>query len=195
MRGVLALFRELTSVPTAPFFEHGLALRYEGAGRGPALVLAAHLDHPAFHLSKVTAQGAAGKLQGGLPAHLLKGAAVEAFAAGAQSNAPLAQGLVSGPETGGVYPIHWTVPPARGARPAFATLALTPMTVERGWLLSRSIDDLLGCAISLETLRQACSSRLKANVTVLLHRAEEVGFIGALDLIAQRRVDRDDTVL
>ncbi len=220
MRSALALFAALTSVPTAPFFEGsaaaqalawargrlgrsvavrrrrgGLILSYRGAGPGPALALAAHLDHPAFHLSRATAQGAAGRLMGGLPAHLLKGAAVEAFEAGARSNVPAAQGLVSGPEAGGFFPIRWTVPPARGAKPAFAVLALTPFSIQNGWLLSRSIDDLLGCAISLEVLRQAAAGRWKTNLTVLLHRAEEVGFIGALDLIAQGAVSPEDSVI
>ena len=82
-----------------------------------------------------------------------------------------------------------------GVSLTIAILALAPCLVEGDWLSSRSIDDLLGCAISLEVLRQAASGGWKTNVTVLLHRAEEVGFIGALDLIADRAVPLEDSVI
>ncbi|MBI3554273.1 MAG: M20/M25/M40 family metallo-hydrolase [Elusimicrobia bacterium] len=218
--GVLELFRELTSVPTAPFFEAsvsakalswikknlgrkvtvarrrgGIIVRYQGHGSGPALCLAAHLDHPAFRLSHVTARGALGKKEGGLPAHLLIGNKVEAFAARPKDNRPLATGVLSKEIKEGFYDIVWEAAPSRGERPAFATLALTPFAIAGRWLLSRSIDDLLGCAISLEVLRKVSAAKLKTNVTVLLHRAEEVGFMGALDLISEGAVDVADSVL
>lgn len=214
------IFRELTSVPTAPFYEKavarrarawisarlgprvslsrrrgGLIVRYRGAGDAPALALAAHLDHPAFHLSRVTKRGALGRLMGGLPPHLLDGERVEAFAADPRDNRPLAEGVLAKTPMDGVYSLRWTRAPAAGAKPAFAALALTPYTLEGGWLSSRSIDDLLGCAVSLEALRLTAARRAPVNLTVLLHRAEEVGFIGALDLIAEGAVSLDDTVL
>src|SRR5580693_4482294 len=117
--GALPLFQHLTSVPTAPFREKavarkarhwiakhlgrrvtvrevrgGIVVSYRGAGDGPALALAAHLDHPAFRLEKVTASGATALLQGGLPPHLLAGAAVEAHAAAPKDNVPLARGVL-----------------------------------------------------------------------------------------------------
>ncbi len=218
---ILSLFRELTSVPTAPYFEQavtakalswirrnlgsrvkvsrhrgGLAVRYRGAGQGPALAFAAHLDHPAFELSRVTRHGALAKLQGGLPPHLLDGCAVEAYPAGASSNRPATVGELKAPnKPGGLYSVDWAWPPAPGPKPAFAILSLTPFAVEKGWLHSRSIDDLLGCAVSLEALRRLAAARVPANVTVLLHRAEEVGFMGALDLIRRAQVSTDDSVL
>lgn len=217
---VIELFHELTSVPTAPFFEQavsaralgwikrhlgkkvsvasrrgGIIVRYSGAGKGPALVLAAHLDHPAFRLSKVTTHGAIGKLEGGLPPHLLAGSAVEAFPARPKDNRPLAVGCVVKEMEKGFYQIDWANPPARGSKPAFAVLSLPPCAEENGWILSRSIDDLMGCAISLEALRQVSRAGLKTNLTVLLHRAEEVGFMGALDLIMEKAVDLGDSIL
>ncbi len=221
MPGYLELFRALTSVPTAPFFERavalrarawiaknlgrgvsvekrrgGLIVRYAGGEKGaPYLAFAAHLDHPAFDLLQVTPLGALGKLQGGLPAHLLEGAAVEAWPPEPKDNRPLAVGLLGPGDKDGFYPIRWTTPPLKGAQPAFATLALTPFETRGRWLHSRSIDDLLGCAVSLEALRRCAKAKVKANVSVLLHRAEEVGFIGALDLIAEGAVPLEDTVL
>lgn len=217
--GFLRLFRELTSVPTAPFFEGavskralawirselgrsvdvtrhrgGILARYRGAGTGPALALAAHLDHPAFHLSRVTREGASARLMGGLPKELLPGAAVEAFPALPRDNRPAASGTLGEP-AGDDYPVTWKSPPPSGVNPEFAALALPACFVQGYWLASRSIDDLLGCAISLEALKRACRARLKTNLTVLLHRAEEVGFIGALEFIRGGVLSQADSVL
>lgn len=220
--GALPLFQHLTSVPTAPFREKavaakarhwiakhlgkrvsvrevrgGLIISYRGAGDGPALAFAAHLDHPAFRLEKVSKSGATALLQGGLPPHLLAGEPVEIFPAVPKDNVPLARGVL-GPrpkKDGGLWTIRWTDAPKPGAKPAFAVLALTPYEVRNGWLSSRSIDDLLGCAVSLEALRRLANARAKTNATVLLNRAEEVGFVGALDMIVSGALSPDDSYL
>jgi endoglucanase len=203
----LEIFRTLTSVPTAPFYEQavtakalawlkkerlsykthrgGVVVRYVGAPGQPALAFAAHLDHPAFHLKNGKAE-----LLGGLPPHLLDGTRVQAFPARPKDNTPLAYGTVG--KKGDDYSIRWDSPPGKAS---FAILDLPACRLDSGWLKSRSIDDLLGCAVSLEALRLCARAKVKANVTVLLHRAEEVGFIGALDLIAEGAVSTDDTVL
>jgi endoglucanase len=220
--GALALFRHLTSVPTAPFRETGVSRKalewirehlgsrvkvrrvrggiivsYRGSGKGPSLCLAAHLDHPAFELIRVTATGAHARLRGGLPPHLLPGAAVEAFAKLPKDNTPLARGVI-GPrpkKDGGVWSIRWTTPPKNPSRLDYAILALPAFKISRGWLASRSIDDLLGCAISLEALRRLALARAKVNLTVLLNRSEEVGFIGALDMIRSGVLSAQDSYL
>ncbi|MBI3288093.1 MAG: M20/M25/M40 family metallo-hydrolase [Elusimicrobia bacterium] len=218
---VISLFRLLTSVPTAPFREdavsrkalawikrnlRGVAVRrvrggflvsYRGAGRGPALCLAAHLDHPAFDIVTTDRSGATARLRGGLPPHLLAGAAVAAFARRPKDNVPLARGVI-GPrpkKDDQPWSIRWTQPPRGGSKPDFAILELPACAIEKGWLLSRSVDDLLGCAISLETLRRLRAGRVKANVTVLLNRAEEVGFVGALDMIRSGALSPYDSYL
>lgn len=218
--GALNLFRHLTSVPTAPFRETavsskalewiraqlgprakvrkvrgGFIVEYKGAGPGPSLCLAAHLDHPAFDLVKVSKSGASARLRGGLPPHLLPGAAVEAFPRVPKNNVPAARGVI-GPrpeKDGDPWTIRWTEPP-RGAVD-FAVLALPACEVKDGWLSSRSVDDLLGCAMSLEAMRRLIRARAKANLTVLLNRAEEVGFVGALDMIRSGALSERDTYL
>ncbi|UPT74609.1 MAG: M20/M25/M40 family metallo-hydrolase [Elusimicrobiota bacterium] len=218
--GALNLFRHLTSVPTAPFRETavsrkalewikeqlgarakvkkvrgGYIVSYKGAGKAPALCLAAHLDHPAFDLVTVTAAGATARLRGGLPPHLLAGEKVEAFPAVPEGNVPAARGVL-GPrpaKDGAPWTIKWTEPP-KGAVD-FAVLALPACEVKGGWLSSRSVDDLLGCAMSLEAMRRLIRARAKANLTVLLNRAEEVGFVGALDMIRSGVLSEYDTYL
>ncbi|MBI5246695.1 MAG: M20/M25/M40 family metallo-hydrolase [Elusimicrobia bacterium] len=219
--GAVPLFRHLTSVPTAPFRETavskkalewikthlprasvkrvkgGFIVSYRGAGPGPSLCLAAHLDHPAFDLLKVSKTGASARLRGGLPPHLLEGAAVEAFPAVPRDNRPLALGVL-GPrpkKNGAPWAIRWTLPPQRGARLDFAVLALPACETKGGWLLSRSVDDLLGCAISLEAMRRLMKAKAKVNLTVLLNRAEEVGFVGALDMIRSGELSEYDSYL
>ncbi|OGS01220.1 MAG: hypothetical protein A2V88_02920, partial [Elusimicrobia bacterium RBG_16_66_12] len=213
--------RHLTTVPTAPFHEKavsrkalawiarnlgrrvavrevrgGFIVSYRGAGKGPALALAAHLDHPALRLERVTPKGAAAVLQGGLPPHLLPGAEVAAFPADPKDNRPLALGVLGPrPKPGDPWNITWTVSPKPGSKPVFAILALTPYEVKDGWLSSRSIDDLLGCAVSLEAMRRLVAARAKTNLTVLLNRAEEVGFVGALDMIRSGVLSLDDSYI
>ncbi len=220
--GALPLFQQLTSVPTAPFREKavarkarawiaehlgktvtvrevrgGIIVQYRGAGEGPSLALAAHLDHPAFKLKTVTREGATALLQGGLPPHLLPGAAVEAFPAEPKDNDAFASGII-GPrpkKDGDLWTIRWTLPPKPGVTLDFAILALTPFRVKDGWLDSRSVDDLLGCAVSLEAMRRLAAAKVKTNLTVLLNRAEEVGFVGALDMIRSGVLSPDDSYL
>ena len=220
--GAIPLFQHLTSVPTAPFREKavarkarewiakhlgrrvsvrevrgGIIVSYRGAGDGPALALAAHLDHPAFRLITSSKSGATALLQGGLPPHLLVGASVEIFPAVPRDNVPLALGVL-GPrpkKDGALWTIRWTQAPRAGAKPAFAVLALPVCEIEGGWLNSRSIDDLLGCAVSLEAVRRLAAARARTNVTILLNRAEEVGFVGALDMIASGVLPEGDSYL
>ncbi|MBI4677991.1 MAG: hypothetical protein HY748_10455 [Elusimicrobia bacterium] len=214
----ISLFKRLTSAPTAPFCEEAnirqvrlwarrrlgdevrirrlrgaLALAYRKT-RGPSLVLAAHLDHPGFHLSSVTARGARAKLFGGLPKEFLPGAEIEAFPARPKGNDPLARGVLE-KERKGFFPVAWTSPPAGSRRPVFAVLALPPAQVRGRWLRSRSIDDVLGCALCLEALRRVAASKARTNLTVLLHRAEEAGFVGALDLILSGVLDPGDSFI
>jgi putative aminopeptidase FrvX len=218
MNETLRLFRSLTSVPTAPYYEAavtrralrwirerlgagvsvrrrrgGVIVRYTGQPGAPALAFAAHMDHPAFHLSRVTARAATATMQGGLDAAKLDGFPVEAFPALPSGNEPRGVGTLRLKGPGKPFEVRWLQRP-RGPV-AFATLALTPFSVAGGWLASRSIDDLLGCAVSLEAMRRLVARRAKTNVAVLLHRAEEVGFIGALDLIDAGAVPREDTIL
>ena len=220
--GALPLFAHLTSVPTAPFYEAavakkarawiakhlgkrvsvrtvrgGIIVRYRGAKTSPALAWAAHLDHPAFSIERSSAAGATARLQGGLPPHLLAGCAVEAFPPNPRDNSPIALGVI-GPrpkKTGQLWSIRWTLPPLPGKKPAFAVLALPACRIKAGWLESRSVDDLLGCAVSLEALRRLADARARVNVSVLLNRAEEVGFIGALDMIRSGELSEADSYL
>ena len=217
--GALPLFRHLTSVPTAPFRETpvsrkalewieeqlpkakvrkvkgGFIVSYRGAGDGPALCLAAHLDHPAFDVLTWAEAGATARLRGGLPPHLLEGAAVEAFGATPKDNAPLGRGVI-GPrpkKDGAPWTIRWTEAPK--SRPDYCVLSLVPCETKDGWLLSRSVDDLLGCAVSLEAMRRLMKAKAKVNLTVLLNRAEEVGFVGALDMIRSGVLSERDSYL
>lgn len=219
--GALPLFRHLTSVPTAPFREAavtaqalewireqlgpkaavrrrrgGVVVSYRGAGgAAPALALAAHLDHPAFALISSNARGAKALLRGGLPPHLLPGARVQAFPRRPKDNRPLATGII-GPrpkKDGAPWTIRWDAAPK--ARPDFAVLDLVPCEVKSGWLSSRSVDDLLGCAAGLEAMRRLIRAKAKVNLTVLLNRAEEVGFVGALDMILARELPAGDSYI
>jgi endoglucanase len=60
---------------------------------------------------------------------------------------------------------------------------LTDFEVVRGHVHARQLDDLAGCAVSLAVMERVCRDR-RLNVRVLLTRAEEIGFGGALGAAA-----------
>jgi endoglucanase len=122
---------------------------------------------------------------------------VEVFPAVPKDNRPLGRGVI-GPrpkKDGDAWTLRWTEAPPKGSRPDFAVLALVPFEVKDGWLSSRSIDDLLGCAIGLEAVRRLAEAKVKTNVTVLLNRAEEVGFVGALEMAGSGLLPAGDSYL
>lgn len=219
--GTIPLFQHLTSVPTAPFRETavaakalqwiarhlgrrvavkrvrgGLIATYRGAGKAPALAVAAHLDHPAFRVETLTKVGAVVRMQGRLPPHLLEGVAVEAFTARPADNRPVARGVLGAALEGEeLWPVSWTQAPGPGVKPAFLILALTPCEVKDGWLSSRSIDDLIGVSMGLEAMRRLAAARAKVNFTVLMNRAEEVGLVGACEMAMSGVLSPDDSYL
>jgi putative aminopeptidase FrvX len=173
-----------------------MIVTYRGAGPGPCLALAAHLDHPGFHLDRLVSEGCRARLMGGHPRQLLEGCLVEAFSENPRNNHPLAVGkLGPAPKKGDFFSLTWTRPPHRGDKPTFGVLSLTPLTVANGWVYSRSIDDLMGCAIALDTLQRTVKAGIKTNLRIFLHRAEEVGFAGAIDFARNGRADRSDSII
>ena len=101
-----------------------MIVSYRGAGEVRLCAWRPTLDHPAFDLLQVTKTGATARLRGGLPPHLLAGAAVEAFAAVPKDNRPLARGVI-GPrpkKDGGLWTIKWNETAKPSAQLDFAVL-------------------------------------------------------------------------
>ena len=64
----------------------------------------------------------------------------------------------------------------------FAMWDLTEFKRENGLIASRACDDLAGCAAIVATLLRLQQSKAETCVTGIFTRAEEVGFIGAIEL-------------
>jgi endoglucanase len=67
--------------------------------------------------------------------------------------------------------------------------------LDGGRVYSRACDDLIGCAAIVATLQELERSGSEANVRGLFTRAEEVGFVGAMQLAQSGCVPREVTII
>jgi endoglucanase len=218
----LAVAEALLAQPTAPLVEglpaghiasvaaaHGLAVerdaagnlvvRYEApdAGSVRPLVLVAHLDHPGFAITSVDGDELALEFRGGLLVeHVQPGATIDLFEDGgvdAVGSAEVVEAHGSGDRlTGAVATLTSGRAPAGG----FAMWAFPGCSIVDGRITGRVCDDLLGAAAALAALVEVADRR-PAGVAVwgLFTRAEEIGFLGALEAIRLGTVPRDADVL
>ncbi len=206
----MKILQELCAIPTAPFAEGrvmayverfarerlGLKLTrdrwgnrlLELKGRGrphrrPRLVLVAHADHPGFVARRMLdARTLVADFRGGVLAAYVRGAKVRFF-----DGARVVRGEVveTRQRKKSTAPYRATV---RVASPVSAgslgMFNLTPGRVSGQRFHSRVCDDLAGLAAALTALdelhRIGARARPRATVAVLVTRAEEVGFVGAV---------------
>ncbi len=178
--------------------EHGLEFRhddfgnllitYANAPKIRPLVLAAHLDHPGFEIVKKLGPrrweaaflGGVPKpyFQIGVPLRLLPGG--EAAKLGKALRGEMR------------YVIETKT--ALKTTPEFAVWELGDFAVRGGRIHGRACDDLIGCAVIVQTLIALKQAKAKAHVIGVLARAEEVGFHGAL-LVASKKVLPSDSLV
>jgi len=156
---LLSIMERLMKQPTAPFHEH--AVRAE--------VLAILAGFPNVHaeldsFGNVLAHYTLGNapVSGVLVAHMDHPAYVGETFLGGVPQSYLEKG-------------H----PVRAFGP-FAMWDLPPFELQNGCIHSRACDDLVGCAVMLSMLEVLAADAVKANVSVLFTRAEEVGLLGAV---------------
>jgi putative aminopeptidase FrvX len=201
------LLQELCSLPTAPFLEdrvveyvrqfvrdrknlrlasdeHGNLL-ISLAGRSKAVarwVYTAHMDHPGLVSGRmIDEQTVECELRGWVLAELMKGAKVRFFAGSEQIRGLITEVKADGDE-------------GRGARGKFVRVEVkTPVPknvpgmfdqgmgrIKKGKFYSRVCDDLAGAAAALAMMDELQKDPPQSTVAVLLTRAEEEGFIGAV---------------
>lgn len=218
----LAIAEGLLAHPTAPFHEDlparycldfgaerglgaerdaagNVVIRYESPGADSArpLVLVAHLDHPGFAVDEVVGERASMTFQGGLGAeHAVEGSPVHFFRPGrvdpVGAGALIAADEVAGRLTGATAEVlEGTAEPG-----GFAMWGFPAWSIEDGRITARVCDDLLGAAAILACLGEV-ARRAPEGVAVcgLLTRAEEVGFLGALEAIRLGTVPPGASVL
>ena len=171
---LLDLIRAILSQPTAPY--------YEGAVRGEILQHLGQLPHVSTALDDF----------GNLIAHYRRGDAPARFALAAHMDHP---GYVGEDFLGGVPESYRIKQPPTRDFGAFSMWDLPACELDGGRVYSRACDDLIGCAAIVATLRELERSGSEANVRGLFTRAEEVGFVGAMQLAQSGCVPREVTII
>src|SRR5215471_8456287 len=77
----------------------------------------------------------------------------------------------------------------------FGMWDLPALLLEGDRIHSRACDDLIGCATIVATLRHLAAVKAPGSVYGVFTRAEEVGFIGAIQLMKSKRLPSDLTVV
>ena len=156
-------------------------------GTGTPLVMMAHLDHPGFHVD-----GDALVFKGGLGAEsAVAGSPLHFFRRGERD--PIGEGVVVDVEASG----RGSLTRARADRTMgdFAMWGFPAWSMDDGLITARVCDDLLGAAAVLSVLDELAASRPSTCVWGLFTRAEEEGFLGALEAIRLGTVPRNADVL
>jgi endoglucanase len=164
-----------------------VVVRHRGAGADPSrpLVLVAHLDHPGFAVAGGTADAIELEFRGGLLAvNVLPGSPLHLYAPGSVDPVGTAT-LVSATDAGGRL-TGATAQLVSGRLPddGFAMWGFPPYEIVDGRISGRVCDDLLGAAAALATLVELAERGADGvEVWGLFTRAEEMGFLGALEAI------------
>jgi endoglucanase len=173
---LLPLIRSILAQPTAPF--------HEDAVRGEILQHLAQCPHVDTQIDDF----------GNVIAHYHRGTdtAAPRFALAAHMDHP---GYVGGEFLGGVPESYREKKPPVRDFGAFAMWDLPACELIDGRIHSRACDDLIGCAAIVATFQALEHAAAECSVLGLFTRAEEVGFIGAIELAKSARIPSSTTVI
>ncbi|MEO8426871.1 MAG: hypothetical protein ABI651_07150 [Verrucomicrobiota bacterium] len=166
-----------------------LLVRLQTAPEQRPLVLAAHLDHPAFEIVRPLGPDRwAARFLGGVPDYYFCPGLALRLMPGA---APAKLGKVLGEEK--QFEIH--APAALAVAPFFAVWEMDDFAVDGPRIIGRACDDLIGVAAILATLIDLKQTGEEVNLIGVISRAEEVGFNGALTVASSTRLPKDSLVI
>jgi putative aminopeptidase FrvX len=199
---------EILPLPTAPFHEErvaarvrrfaserGLRCRSDRAGnlvleyrRGESeapVAFTSHLDHPGFEVIESRGRRARLRLLGGVDEPTLRRCRILLHGA----EGPVRAELISLSMTRDRRKSE-TELSVRCERPVaagdFGHFDLTPLSLARGRISSKALDNVLSVAVILAMLDDLAATRRKAHVYGVFTVAEEVGFVGAMELMLGR---------
>ena len=216
---MLKLLTEVCSIPTAPFAEQhvvryverfvagrkklrlsrdrsgNLLIEFRAAGRGskaPRWVFAAHMDHPGFVAAKmVDRRTLDAAFHGWVHIDYVRGTKVRFFSDDGREVAGHVIDATAGEHD------RLTVPQRVTVRVGGPVPAGAPGMFDQGAgrvrgrrFLSRGIDDQGGVASALALLDELHARPPRAPVAVLLTRAEEEGFVGAVAAVLKPKLLR-----
>ncbi len=169
----LEIARQILSEPTAPFHEEAVRAKIRELLDGcPGITLS---EDPFGNLIALY-QGGGKKPEFAFAAHMDHPA------------------YVGREFLGGVPKSYRKLKPPTEKFGPFRMWALPPFQVRNGRIYSRACDDLIGCACIVAMLRELSKKRAKCAAYGLFTRAEEVGFVGAIQL-AKRGIIPDETTI
>jgi putative aminopeptidase FrvX len=206
----VAIVERLMRAPAAPFYEtyvqreveniceeSGLPMERDAFGNifvswksdsaQRPLVLAAHLDHPGFEIKRVlTPKKLLAQFQGGVPIQCFrKGTPIRVF--------PGSIAGKLGAKRQKQFELELQSPIVE--KPQFAVWDLVDFKRNKGRIICRACDDLIGVAAILCTLQELKRTRSRVHVIGLLSRAEEVGFLGALAAMRGASIPKNALVI
>jgi putative aminopeptidase FrvX len=171
---LLPIIRALLAQPTAPF--------HEDAVRAEILMQLAQCPHVCVEQDDF----------GNVIAHYQRGTEMAEYAFAAHMDHP----AYVGEEFLGGVPEEYRAPkpPVRDFG-AFAMWDLPACEVKDGRVHSRACDDLIGCAAIVAMFQELEATGAECACYGLFTRAEEVGFIGAIQLARSGRLPREVTIV
>lgn len=209
----MKILREVCSVPTAPFAERymvryvedfvrrrprlkltsdsygNLLIEFRNARRGPRMIFAAHIDHPGFVARRmIDPRTLEANFRGWVQIDYVRGTKVRFFDDGRE---------VAGTVIEATSSMHdrLTVPDLVKIRLSEPVAPNSPGMFDQGAgrvkgkkFFSRGIDDQGGVAAALAMLDRVRRNPPAAPVGVLLTRAEEEGFVGAIAAVLKPKL-------
>jgi putative aminopeptidase FrvX len=154
-----------------------LLLTIKGRKRRAPVIAAAHMDHPGFVVESVEGRQVTARFMGGVMDQYFAGAAVEFHTVGGVTPAV----ATSAPDDDALVLLDL----GRGPQPAAGDIGrwrfpARALGVKGDLLSAPACDDLAGVAAALVALDKARKNPSLGHFGVLLTRAEEEGFIGAI---------------
>lgn len=211
-----AVLEAVASIPTAPFYELGVARHLvtalhgfgfgvrqdrfgnlfarcrRGSGARP-LALVAHMDHPGFVVTRSAEREVTAEVLGGLTPSVLEPGTPLRFYAGATAHA--GEVLEYLPAVGRLRAAVRAAVYGPLAGEAFGTLDIPSCCRVNGFLALRAADDLAQCACLLLVAERLAALPEPSDVTFVFTRAEEIGLIGATLVAQSGLVARDAIVI
>ncbi|MCG3173260.1 MAG: hypothetical protein GMKNLPBB_01438 [Myxococcota bacterium] len=152
------------------------------------IAFAAHMDHPGFEVEGVWEDRVHARWGGGVPPEYFQGAKV-AFHAGKHTVRGVITEVTMRPDGKRVDKV--TISVDGWARTGDTGMWDVTVYERQGDLIvSRVVDDLAGCAAQLLALEYLSKQRAAAEMWAIFTRAEEVGFVGAAQLVKTRRLPK-----
>ncbi len=153
--------------------------------RLPCLALAAHMDHPGYEIIEISGNMAIARVLGGLfnDARLV-GSGVLLVSDREMGRGTITDVTDKGKDDRGrgicQVRIQLETPLDIAPETVFGVPDVERFKVSGELVHGRAMDDLAGCAIQLAVLERVVQENIPVDLTLVFHRAEEVGFLGAI---------------